>query len=550
MNKRLVPRCVRRTSKRVQKLFKKMSFATISRLEAYIEAVPKIELHVHIEGTLEPVQMFRIGGRNQVPLEGTPETHREIRKKEALDKLCSEACNVLREKQDFYELMYAYLKRAAIDNVYAAEIYFDPYLHTRRGVSIQTVLQGFHEAIVDGYNHFSIRGALIMHVTHAFPMNEVLKTLEEVHSHIVGVGVDNNYPSAAYSSIHKKVKELGGLKIVTHFTTSEVRSGCSRGRPEHAVNGLHLCCTEEEEPSHTSAETPLNIQPLTAHSSAALKKHLEREADVTASSPYPAFTGHYLTSALLEASRLASLTEKDVHHLCCNALKSSFLVLQEREHYTQHMQHTNIAMGCAVPPKSVTVFGSRATQPGTPDYQRAEEVGRLLSSRGYRIVTGGYFGIMEATSKGAVEAGNGASCRDGGNSAGIALGILSPRIYPDAPLFGNEYNSHNVIARNLLDRFWMYLRDSEYFIAFGGTIGTITEILVIWSVASARVSHRGVPQKIILWKPHWESAIETLSKAIGISKLDTSLLVYVDSVQEAVDLIEQDLLTRAASATL
>ncbi|KAL5467290.1 hypothetical protein EMCRGX_G031497 [Ephydatia muelleri] len=510
-----------------------MSVETNRRLEAYVEAVPKIELHVHIEGTLESAQMYCIGQRNQIRLDDTPETHRKIRVGgggETVETRCSEACIVLREQQDFYDLMYAYLKRAAIDNVYAAEIFFDPYLHTRRDVPIHAVLQGFRNAIVDGYNHFSIRGALIMHISHLSPVDAALQMLDEARTYIVGVAVDSNYPRAGYLSIYKKVNELGGLKIATHFTASQENSSCAPH--EYAAHGFYVCYTEENDPLLQSHGYPVNINPLTSRSSEALKRHLESgDAEVT-------------------ASKMAALTEKDVHTLCCNALRSSFLTLQERENYLQHVRHTNVAMGCTVPPKSVTVFGSRATQPGTPDYQLAEEVGRQFSSHGYKLITGGYFGIMEATSKGAVEAGNGASCRDGGNSAGVALGILSPRVYPDAPLFGNEYNSHNVIARSLLDRFWMYLRDSEYFIAFGGTIGTITEILVVWSVASARVSHRGIPQKILLWRPHWESAIENLAKAIGISSLDTSLLIYVDSVQEAVKIIEQDLLTRTASATL
>ena len=449
--------------------------------------------------------------------------------------------------------MYAYLKRAAIDNVYAAEIFFDPYLHTQRGVPIQRLLQGFRSAIVDGYNHFSIRGGLVMLISPLLPVDAALEMLDEVNSYLVGVAVDSDYPSAGYTSIHKKVTDVGGLKIVTHLTTNKVNNRCSCTQPEHVAHdqkGFYCCTADVDEPFLPPPGFPVNIQPLTSRSSTTLKRCLERDLEVTASSPYPAFTGHYLTSALLLASNEASLTEKDVYHLCCNALLSSFLALHEKECYMQHIRHSNIAMGCAVPPKCVTVFGSRATPPGTPDYQTAEEVGRLLSSRGFTLVTGGYFGIMEATSKGAVEAGNGASCRDGGNSAGIALGILSPRVYPDAPLLGNEYNSHNVIARTLLDRFWLYLRDSEYFIAFCGTIGTITEILVVWSVASARLSHRGVPQKIILWRSHWESVIENLAKAIGISSLDTSLLIYVDSVQEAVELIEQDLLQRTAAATL
>lgn len=436
--------------------------------------------------------------------------------------------------------MYAYLKRATIDNVYAAEIFFDPYLHRRRNVPIHAVLQGFRDAIVDGYNHFNIRGALIMHISHLSPLDAALQMLDEARNYIVGVAVDSNYPG--YSSIYKRVKELGGLKIATHFTSSS---------SSHVAHGFCSCSTEEDELSLPSHGRPVNIDPLTSLSSGALKSCLERgDAEVTVSSSYPAFTGHYLTSALLQASKMAALTEKDVHALCCNALRASFLTLQERENYMQHVRHTNVAMGCTVPPKSVTVFGSRATQPGTPDYQAAEEVGRQFSSHGFKLITGGYSGIMEAASKGAVEVGNGACCRDGGNSAGVAVGILSPRVFPDAPLFGNVYNSHNVIARSLLDRFWMYIKDSEYFIAFGGTIGTITEILVVWSVASARINHKGIPQKILLWRPHWESVIENLAKTIGISSLDTSLLVYVDSVQEAVKIIEQDFLTRSASATL
>eukprot|EP00731_Ephydatia_muelleri_P038021 Em0631g2a len=469
-----------------------MSVETNRRLEAYVEAVPKIELHVHIEGTLESAQMYCIGQRNQIRLDDTPETHRKIRVGgggETVETRCSEACIVLREQQDFYDLMYAYLKRAAIDNVYAAEIFFDPYLHTRRDVPIHAVLQGFRNAIVDGYNHFSIRGALIMHISHLSPRGCSPADVGRGRTYIVGVAVDSNYPRAGYLSIYKKVNELGGLKIATHFTASQENSSCAPH--EYAAHGFYVCYTEENDPLLQSHGYPVNINPLTSRSSEALKRHLESgDAEVT-------------------ASKMAALTEKDVHTLCCNALRSSFLTLQERENYLQHVRHTNVAMGCT-----------------------------------------GYFGIMEATSKAQLKREMARLVGMAGTRREVAWVYCHLGSTLIAPLFGNEYNSHNVIARSLLDRFWMYLRDSEYFIAFGGTIGTITEILVVWSVASARVSHRGIPQKILLWRPHWESAIENLAKAIGISSLDTSLLIYVDSVQEAVKIIEQDLLTRTASATL
>ena len=136
------------------------------RLRDYVQGVPKAELHVHIEGTLEPELMFQLAERNGVRLDGTAETHRERRKNfENLQdflNLYYEACSVLVTERDFYDLMYEYLRRASVDNVFVAEIFFDPQTHTKRGISFDVVINGLHRALVDGYLNFGIKGSLIM----------------------------------------------------------------------------------------------------------------------------------------------------------------------------------------------------------------------------------------------------------------------------------------------------------------------------------------------------------------------------------------------------
>lgn len=146
------------------KLANKMAASLSDRLKKYIEGIPKAELHIHIEGTLEPDLMFKLARRNGIQLEGTIESHKEKRKnfKVAVVKkgksdpsiilqdlqdfldLYYQACSVLLHEQDFYDLMYSYLEKAASNNVKVAEIFFDPQTHTGRNVPFEVVVNGLH----------------------------------------------------------------------------------------------------------------------------------------------------------------------------------------------------------------------------------------------------------------------------------------------------------------------------------------------------------------------------------------------------------------------
>ena len=148
-----------------------------------------------------------------------------------------EACSVLKIEEDFYDLMYEYLHRASEDNVYVAEIFFDPQTHTDRGISFGTVVNGFHRAMVDGLRDFTIKSSLIMCYLRHLPEKNHLETLEQAKPFlemIAGVGLDSgevgNMPSKFVKVFEESAKL--GLKVVAHAG--------EEGGPEYITEALDL----------------------------------------------------------------------------------------------------------------------------------------------------------------------------------------------------------------------------------------------------------------------------------------------------------------------
>ena len=197
-----------------------------SRLPALLRAMPKAELHVHIEGTLEPELIFALAERNAVPL-AYPSVE-ALRSAYAFSSLQSfldiyyAGASVLLHEQDFYDMARAYLARAAMDNVAHAELFFDPQTHTARGVAIETVINGLHRACEDARTELGISATLILcflrHLSEASAF-EALEQAAPLLDKVVGVGLDSSelgHPPEKFARVFARCREQG-LRLLQRF---------------------------------------------------------------------------------------------------------------------------------------------------------------------------------------------------------------------------------------------------------------------------------------------------------------------------------------------
>ena len=191
--------------------------------KAFVLGVPKAELHIHIEGSLEPELMFALAERNRVALRYA--SAEEVRRAYDFSDLQSfldvyyEATQVLLHEQDFYDLTWAYLQKAAVQNVRRAEVFFDPQAHTGRGVPFETVIKGIHRAMVDAGQRLGISPAMIMCFLRHLSAEEAMETLHSslpYREWIVGVGLDSSEvrnPPEEFKAVFDEAREHGLLTV-------------------------------------------------------------------------------------------------------------------------------------------------------------------------------------------------------------------------------------------------------------------------------------------------------------------------------------------------
>ena len=473
-----------------------------------------------------------------------------------------EACSVLKTECDFYDLMYAYLKRASNDNVRVAEIFFDPQTHTERNISFETVINGFHRALVDGYLHFGIKGSLIMCFLRHLTEDAALKTLEQAIPHldkIIGVGLDSGEmgnPPSKFKRVYK-MAHGHGLKLVAHAGEEagpdyiwEALKELHVSRIDHGVQ-----CLKDEElvKKLVTEQIPLTTCPLSNLKLQVNSRYfqgknvekvlLDKGLMVTINSDDPAYFGGYINDNFLHTAAETGMTEKDIYQICRNSFMATFLPLTEKQFYITKLQQFNIMAGYSVPTRSITTFGSRSPKPGTAQYELAYNTAKLFASKGFQVVSGGYSGIMEAVSHGARDA------------AGKAVGVLAPAVFVGRNPDGNPHiamndKAHVQHGHSLLDRIIRLMEASEYFIVFSGTIGTITELMIIWNIASCRTFNDYPTQKIFFFRDPWEKVLSELSASIGIYPSDRELVTFIDKPEEALEIVERNLQERSKTATL
>lgn len=192
-------------------------------IDKYIRGLPKAELHLHIEGTFEPALMFEIAQRNKINIKH--ETVEELRSAYNFSDLQDflniyyQGTGVLRQEQDFYDMAFAYFKKARAQNVLHAEIFFDPQTHTRRGIEFKTMINGIHRALADAEKELGLSVKLIMSFLRDIAPASALQTLREgllYKDWIVGVGLDSaeaGHPPASFEEVFKEARANGFLAV-------------------------------------------------------------------------------------------------------------------------------------------------------------------------------------------------------------------------------------------------------------------------------------------------------------------------------------------------
>jgi adenosine deaminase len=315
-------------------------------MDAFIHGIPKAELHVHIEGTLEPEQMLALAERNGVEL--PYDSVEAIRAAYEFSDLQSfldvyyKGVEVLQTEQDFYELTRDYLLRTHKQGARHTEIFFDPQAHTERGVPFVTVINGIHRALAEAHKEYDLSALLILCFLRHLSAESAHAVLDEAlpfKDRIVGVGLDSSerdHPPAKFAEVFARAREAG-LYAVAHAG--------EEGPPEYIREALDLLhvrridhgvrCLEDDALVQrlVEEEVPLTVCPMSnvklrvfdTMADHTLLKLLERGLCVTVNSDDPAYFGGYAADNLLAAQQALGLTRKHVSQLARNSLQASFV---------------------------------------------------------------------------------------------------------------------------------------------------------------------------------------------------------------------------------
>eukprot|EP01102_Stenamoeba_stenopodia_P002767 TRINITY_DN12633_c0_g1_i1.p1 TRINITY_DN12633_c0_g1~~TRINITY_DN12633_c0_g1_i1.p1 ORF type:complete len:367 (-),score=95.21 TRINITY_DN12633_c0_g1_i1:105-1142(-) len=338
--------------------------------DEFFYQLPKAELHLHIEGTLEPELIFTIAQRNGITLKfPSVEALREAYKFTDLQSFLDiyyEGTNSLQKEQDFYDMTWAYIEQAKKNGVKHAEIFFDPQSHTSRGISMETVITGIHRALKDGKERYGISSHIILCFLRHLSAEDAMKTLDEalpfVHL-IKAVGLDSSekgHPPSKFVEVFERARK-NGLLTVAHAGEEgpadyiwQALKLLSAARIDHGVR-----CVEDEELLKYLAEhkIPLTVCPLSNlklcvvhkledHN---IKTLLEKGITATCNSDDPAYFGGYVAENFIGIYKSLKLTPDQIYTLAKNSFFASFLSDEERGRYVAELDGFYQQKGLAVP---------------------------------------------------------------------------------------------------------------------------------------------------------------------------------------------------------
>ena len=324
----------------------------MTQLHDFIKALPKAELHLHIEGSLEPEQMFEMAARNNVTL--PYKSVEEIRAAYAFNNLQEfldlyyAGMSVLQTQQDYHDLTYAYVKRVAQDNCRHVEIFFDPQGHTERGVAFETVIEGILSGLEAGEAEFGVTSHLILSFLRHLSEEDAFTTLEQAEPYldsILGVGLDSSemgHPPSKFARVFAKAAEKG-LKRFAHAG--------EEGPPEYVYEALDVLNVDRIDHGNRSLEDDalvsrlanenivLTVCPLSNLKLCVvddLKNHplkamLDLGLKATVNSDDPSYFGGYLNDNYIRTADALNLSKADIVTLVKNGIEGAYLSETRRQ---------------------------------------------------------------------------------------------------------------------------------------------------------------------------------------------------------------------------
>ena len=328
------------------------------RLPDLLRRMPKAELHIHIEGSLEPELIFALAQRNAIKIPYSSVEH--LRQAYAFSNLQSfldiyyAGASVLITEQDFYDMAHAYLAQAAINNVVHAEIFFDPQTHTARGVAMHTVINGLHRACVDAKAALGVSASLIMCFLRHLSEQEAFETLEQALPYrdlILGIGLDSGElgnPPEKFAKVFARCQALG-FHLVAHAG--------EEGPPAYVWAALDVLQVERIDHGVQSSKDALLMQrlakdriPLTVcplsnlklcvvpsladHNLGAL---LDAGLCAMVNSDDPAYFGGYINDNFTQTFAATGLTAQHAYQLARNSFEASFISSEQKRRYTDRV---------------------------------------------------------------------------------------------------------------------------------------------------------------------------------------------------------------------
>ncbi|PKF63379.1 adenosine deaminase [Psychromonas sp. psych-6C06] len=326
---------------------------------SWLNGLPKVELHLHLEGSLEPELMFSLAKRNRVgipfdSIQAVKEAYQFNNLQDFLD-IYYQGANVLLVEQDFYDLTWAYLLKCKEQNVIHVEPFFDPQTHTERGVAFKTVINGITRALDDGASKLAISSELILCFLRHLPQSSAFSTLEQAMpflDQIKAVGLDSSElgnPPEKFSEVFSRARELGLLTVAhageegpAEFIATAI-DDLQVSRIDHGVNAFH---DEALLQRLITTQMPLTVCPL---SNTKLKvfdnmaehtilKMLERGVCVTVNSDDPAYFGGYMTENFMALVEALDLSQQQALRLVENSINASFVSAQAKSKMMEKLQ--------------------------------------------------------------------------------------------------------------------------------------------------------------------------------------------------------------------
>lgn len=318
----------------------------------FIRGLPKAELHVHIEGTLEPETMFELAARNSIELPYSSAD--EVRAAYEFDDLQSfldiyyEGAAVLRTAQDFDDLMWAYLRRAHADGVRHAEMFFDPQTHTERGIGFDVFMPGFAAARARALEQLGVSTHLIMCFVRHLPPSSALETWHQAGpflDQIRAVGLDSSEvgnPPGDFAEVYRLAR-AAGLEAVAHAgeegPPDYVREALDElrvSRIDHGVRSIEdpdlmARIAEEKVPLTMCPLSNVKLRVFDTLADHTLPRFLEEGVIVTINSDDPAYFGGYVGENYVATARALDLSREQLVQLAKNSFAASFISNEEQE---------------------------------------------------------------------------------------------------------------------------------------------------------------------------------------------------------------------------